>query len=342
MTGRKVTIKDVAEAVGVSTALVSFALNGSGRKYRVSEEMARRIIAKAEELNYRPSTVAQSLRSGKTKTIGVILFDISNKFFADIARCIENEASNAGYTIIIGSSDDNVSKFEKLIDVFINKGVDGFIIVPCEGSEKLISKLLNTGIPVVLVDRTYNNLNVSSVTLDNMKATALAVQELFNQGFKKIRFISYITESSNIRERSEGYVAKMRELGLEKEVSVNEIDYSSKATILRELIPELLDNGAEAIIFSTNRLSIDGLVVIGENNRRVPDDVAIVAFDGSETFAFDLYYTTVSYIKQPIKKFGVESFAILRKLIAQGKEAATIKVTLNPELVALESSRKTK
>lgn len=340
MTGKKVTIKDVAEAVGVSTALVSFALNGRGRKYRVSEEMAQRIIAKAEEMNYRPSTAARTLRCGKTNTIGVILSDISNRFFADIARRIEDEASNAGYTVIIGSSDDNVQKFEKLIDVFVNRGVDGFIIVPCEGSENLISKLLETNIPVALIDRTYNNINVSSVTLDNMKATGLAVKELAEQGFRKIGFISYITESSNIVDRRTGYLNMMAELELEREISVKEIDYSDKLANLREVIPQMLEEGTEAIIFSTNRLAIDALVVLRELNRTVPDDVAIVAFDGSETFAFDLYYTTVSYIKQPIEKFGEESFAILKKLMSQGKDSATQKVTLNPELIALDSSRK--
>ncbi len=340
MTGRKVTIKDVAEAVGVSTALVSFALNGRGRKYRVSEEMAQKIIAKAEELNYRPSNAARSLRCGKTNTIGVILSDISNRFFADIARRIEDEASNAGYTVIIGSSDDNVRKFEKLIDVFINKGVDGFIIVPCEGSEVLIRKLLETQFPVVLIDRTYGNMNVSSVTLDNMKATGLAVKELYMQGFRKIGFVSYITESSNIIDRRTGYLEMMIRLGLKEEVSIKEIDYSDKLANLQEIMPKMLEEGTEAIIFATNRLAIDGLVVLRCINKTVPDDVAIIAFDGSETFAFDLYYTTVSYIKQPIEKFGEESFNILKQLIAQGREASSMKVTLNPELISLDSSKK--
>lgn len=340
MIGKKVTIRDVAEAVGVSTALVSFALNGEGGKYRVSEKTARRIIAKAEELNYRQSNAARSLRCGKTYTIGVILSDISNRFFADIARRIEDEASNAGYTVVIGSFDDNVRKFEKLIDVFINRGVDGFIIVPCEGSKSIINKLLETDTPIVLIDKTYKDIDISSVTLDNVKATRLAVQELFNHGFRKISFITYKTEGSNIVDRLYGYKETMTNLGLGEEICIKEIDYSNKLSDLHQIIPQILNEGTEAIIFVTNRLAIDGLVVLRSINKIVPDDVAIVAFDGSETFAFDLYYTTVSYIKQPIERFGEESFKILQKLIAQGSELKPMRIALNPELISLESSKR--
>lgn len=341
MAGKKTTIKDIAEAVGVSTALVSFALNsGSNKKYRVSDEMVKRIRAKAEELNYQPNSAARSLRSGRTNTIGVILSDISNRFFADIARCIEDEASSAGITVMIGSTDENCRKFDRLIDVFLNKGVDGFIIVPCEGSENTVQKLLDANVPVVLIDRTYEGMDVSSVTLNNRKALSLAVRELYSQGYRKIHFVTYTTTISNIVDRERGYIETMRELGLGDESVVRKIRYENILQQMRTLIPQMVDDGAEALVFSTNRLAIDSLVVLRDMDKRVPDDVAVIAFDGSETFAFDLYYTTVSYVKQPIEKFGTEAFSILMKLISSGDSCDCRTVTLNPELVLLESSRK--
>lgn len=337
---RKVTIKDIAEALGVSTALVSFALNDSGNKYRVSSEMVRKIHAKAKELNYQPNYAARSLRSGMTNTIGLILSDIANRFFADIAKSIENEASNSGITVLMGSTNEDPKKFERLIDVFISKGVDGFIIVPCEGSECVISKLIDLNIPVVLIDRTFKNLDVSSVTLNNRKAIELAVDELYKQGFRRIHFVTYHTSISNIVDREQGYVSSMSRLGLSSEIAICKIQYSDILTQMRKFIPQILSSGAEAIVFSTNRLAIDSLVVLREIGKRVPEDVAVVAFDGSETFAFDLYYTTVSYIKQPIEKFGLESFLILTKLIKSKNMADYSSVVLSPELVSQESSRK--
>ena len=277
--------------------------------------MVRKIRAKAQELNYQPNSAARSLRSGRSNTIGVVLSDISNRFFADIARCIEDEASNAGITVMIGSTDENPRKFEKIVDVFLNKGVDGFIMVPCEGSEDVVRKLLENNVPVVLIDRNFEGMDVSSVTLNNRKAVSLAVGELYSQGFRKIHFVTYHTTSSNIVDRELGYVQSMKHFGLERETSVMKITYADILDQMRGLIPRMLEEGSEAIVFATNRLAIDSLVVLREIGKRVPEDVAVVAFDGSETFAFDLYYTTVSYIKQPIEKFGSESFSILMKLI---------------------------
>ena len=340
MVAKRTTIKDIAEAVGVSTALVSFALNDGNKKYRVSEEMVRKIRSVAREMNYQPNSAAKSLRSGRTDTIGVILSDSSNRFFADIARCIEDEASEEGITVMIGSTDENPRKFERLVDVFLNKGVDGFIIVPCEKSVHVIRRLVEAKVPVVLIDRTYADLDVSSVTLNNRKATMLAVDELYGQGFRKIRFITYHTTISNIVDRETGYVESMRKYGLEDEISVSKIKYENILENMRKLIPQVLEDGVEALIFSTNRLAIDSLVVLREIGKKVPEDVAVIAFDGSETFAFDLYYTTVSYIKQPIEKFGTEAFSVLSKLIKTGDTRDYKTVVLHPELIAQESSKK--
>lgn len=340
MAVRKTTIKDIAKAVGVSTALVSFALNDGNKKYRVSDEMVRKIRAKADEMSYRPNSAARSLRSGKSNTIGVLLSDISNRFFADIARRIEDEASNCGITVMFGSTDENPRKLNRLIEVFINKGVDGFIIVPCEGSEKMIGKLVEGKIPVVLIDRALPGIEVSSVTLNNRKAMSLAVNELYAQGYRKIQLVSYETTISNIMDREYGYLQTMKDLGLEGESVVRKITYTDILSQMKVLIPSMLENGAEALVFATNRLAIDSLLVLRDEGKKVPDDVAVIAFDGSETFAFDLYYTAISYVGQPIEKFGVESFSILMRMIKSGDTADCMNVVLNPELVLLESSRR--
>lgn len=130
MSSGRVTIKDIASEAGVSTTLVSFVMNNkvNGQKtYRVNEETAQRILDIAARLNYQPNNAARTLRNGKTNTIGVIVSDISNKFFADIARCIEDCAYKNKYTVLFGSTDENPKKLENLIAVARNKGIDGLI-----------------------------------------------------------------------------------------------------------------------------------------------------------------------------------------------------------------------
>ena len=157
MANRKVTIKDVAARAGVSVTLVSFVMsnqaNGTAVKYRVSDETARRILQIAAELNYQPNNAARALRNGRTRVIGVILSDISNKFFADIARCIEDRAFECGYSALFGSTDESAERLKNLIEVFLNKGVDGLILVPCEGSDQAIRAIEQRNVPLVLLDR---------------------------------------------------------------------------------------------------------------------------------------------------------------------------------------------
>ena len=333
-------LKDIARELGVSTALVSFALNDVGRKHRVSDEMIRKIKAKAAELDYHPNSAARSLRSGKSNTIGVILSDISNRFFADIARCIEDQASKNGFTVLFGSTDESVAKLESTLKVFINKGVDGLIVVPCEGCEQIISELSGEDIPLVLIDRTFDELNVNSITLDNAGATSIAVKELVSQGFRRIGYISYKTGLANILNREAGYVDAMTSLSLMDNIYIVKADYGHLKEDLGKIIPKALEDGCDSLIFSTNRIAIESLIVLRQLGRKIPDDVAVIAFDGSETFAFELYDTGISYVKQPVRMFGEQAFSVLYDIM-RGKAAyETMNIKLKPELVLRESSLK--
>ena len=338
MTRSKVTIKDVAKALGVSTTLVSFALSDSPKKHRVSDEMIEKIRTMAKRMDYQPNNAARSLRSGRSNTIGVILSDISNRFFADIARCIEDQASQNDYTVLFGSTDEKPERLANLIKVFINKGVEGLIIVPCEGAEESIRELVLSDFPLVLLDRSFDNINVSSVTLNNIKATTIAVHELVSSGYKKVAFVSYKTGLTNILDREMGYRKAMRIHGLENEICVKELDYSRMTEGLSAVLPELLSGGTEALIFSTNRLALEALIVLRKLGKSVPKDVAFIGFDGSETFAYNLYDKAITYIKQPIEQFGYEAFNLLVSTIITHGKTDVVNIELNPELVKGDSS----
>lgn len=338
----KTTIKDIAKAAGVSISLVSFVMNNQGKRYRVSEEMTKKIFEVAKELNYQPNNAARSLRSGRSRTIGVIVSDISNKFFADIARCIEDNAYTHNYTVIFGSSDENAQKLDNLLNVFINKGVDGLIIVPCEGSEESIRKVVAANTPVVLLDRHLEGVvDTSYVVLNNRKATAMATEELIANGFKHIEMVSYDMHLSNIRDREDGYSSAMMAAGLDDLIKIHRIKYNNIANQTQENIRQMINSGVEAIIFATNTLTMAGLKTLERCGIRVPDQMAIVGFDGSE--AFELFYTTITYIKQPIERFGSEALELVIKNIEQHEGNNMLSaITLAPEIIRGSSSLMTK
>ena len=138
---KKIALKDVAQHIGVSAALVSYVLNGKEKEARVGADMAKKIRKAAAELNYQPNLIAKSLKMGKTKTIGLIVADISNPFFSSIARIVEDEAKKHGYVVIFGSSDESADKQLDLIDVFSTRLVDAFIIAPAAGTEDQIRNI---------------------------------------------------------------------------------------------------------------------------------------------------------------------------------------------------------
>ena len=157
---KKISLKVLADEVGVSVASVSLVLNGKNKNKRVSEEVSQKIIEKAAELNYVPNSLAKGLKMGQSKTIGLIVADISNVFFGTLALHIQNYAEKEGYTVVIGNTNERLEEMDKMITFLNSRQVDGLIITPTEGSEKLVQSLIKHKKPLVLVDRTCSGLNV--------------------------------------------------------------------------------------------------------------------------------------------------------------------------------------
>ena len=157
---KKVSLKDIAKEVGVSTALVSYVLNNL-KEGRISKEIALKIREVAQRLNYRPNQIAKSLKTSKTFTIGLIVADIANPFSSTLARIVEDEANKFNYTVIFGSSDENNQKSAKVIDTLLNRQVDGLIISPPADSESQMIELQNQDIPFVLLDRYFPSVKTN-------------------------------------------------------------------------------------------------------------------------------------------------------------------------------------
>ena len=179
--------------MGVSTALVSYVLNNK-KEGRIKKSVAERIREVATELNYRTNQIAKSLKTNKTFTIGLIISDISNPFFANLARIIEDKADKYNYTVLFGSSDENEQRSKKLIDTFLNRQVDGLIICPGENDFSLVLPLVEQNVPFVLVDRYFPEIKTNYVALDNYAASFMAVQHLVDSGRRAAHRVAEVGE----------------------------------------------------------------------------------------------------------------------------------------------------
>lgn len=306
---KRISLKDIAKQVGVSTALVSSVMNGKG--IRVSDEVAKKIREAAKELNYQPNEIARSLRIGSSKTLGLVVADIANPFFGLMARCVENEAIKYGYTVIIGSSDEEVGKSELIINTFLKRQVDGFIIAPAEGTGEQIKALFQKKIPLVLIDRYFPEISTNYVVLDNYQATYNATSHLIEKGFKRIAIVAYKLSLIHMKDRIRGYLEAMKSHNLSDSISVIEVgSKNAKNEISNACMNIFVKNkSVDALIFSTNLLSIEGLFFVKENKIRIPEDLGFIGFDGGD--CFDLFYSPITYIKQPIEEMASEAVKTL-------------------------------
>jgi LacI family transcriptional regulator len=335
---KKVSLKDIAEQLGVSTALVSYVLNNKERKARVGDEMARKIRQLATTLNYQPNIIARSLQSGKSNTIAVVVADISNPFFSSIARIIEDEAMRHDYVVFFGSSDENAERSRRLIDVFINRGVDAFIIAPSENTEKQIQRLVKQQIPLVLIDRYFPGLKSDYVVINNFQAAYNATEHLIQGGRGRIAMMAYDTNMKHMQERIRGYQAALENNGIPFDeswlmtVSYQDLSSQISQTIKNIATPPIRIDG---FIFATNSLAVLSLKTLTSLGVRIPDDLSVVSFDESD--AFDLFYPPVSYVSQSLYDIGKSAVELAMSRI-RGENKTPKHIVIDAKLVVRESS----
>lgn len=334
---KKVSLKDIATAAGVSTALVSYVLTNKEKEARIGEEMAKKIREIARQLNYQPNHIARSLKSGRSFTIGLIVADISNPFFANIARTVEDEAKKNNYTVIFGSSDENVDKSQDLIHVLLNRQVDGLIITPTEGSEQQLLQLQAQHVPFVLIDRYFPEMPANYITVNNRDAAFHAVSHLIKTGRKRIGMVAYKTTLHHISERIRGYQEALQQHQMPAAPGLlKRARYSHLKSDIELAIDQLLKgkHPADALFFATNSLAIEGLKYINTLGIRIPEDLAVITFDEGE--ALDLFYAPVTFVKQPILEMGKAAVRVLLEQI-KDNHAPVANICIDTTLVVRKS-----
>jgi LacI family transcriptional regulator len=333
---KKISIGDIAKALNVSKTAVSFVLNGKAKENYISEALEERVLKYVEEVGYKPNQLAQGLRTGKTKLIGMLVEDISDPFFSSIARVIEESAFQKGYKVFFSSTENNTAKAKDLLDVYRSRQVDGYIIAPAPGLEAEIQALLNDQLPVVLFDRYFPEIPTDNVLVNNFESTHKAVSYLVENGYQHIAFLTLQSEQIQMAERRRGYLTAIE---ARQEPLMKVFPYHQEPVqTVTEIRDYLVDHPeADAVFFATNYLAESGLEAVQLLNKRIPEDLGIIVFDDRNLFR--LYSPPITAIAQPIRELSEQVInRLLDYLTGRRKnDGKTITTIVPAELIIRKS-----
>ncbi|GAB2455327.1 LacI family transcriptional regulator [Conyzicola lurida] len=330
------SVRDVAQRAGVSVGTVSNVLN---RPDKVAEATVARVIAAIDELGFIRNDAARQLRAGHSKTIGLVVLDVRNPFFTDVARGAEDQAAQAGLTVILGNSDENSERESAYLDLFEEQRVHGVLISPFGDITARLARLRDRGIPAVLVDRSSGDSAFSSVSVDDIAGGRLAVEHLVAQGRTRIAFIGGPMEIRQVTDRLAGArlaIADHPSSSLE----VVEVDALSvlAGRAAGVAIVERAPADRPDAIFAANDLVAMGVLqaLMMQAEVRVPQEIALIGYDDID-FA-SAAVVPLSSIRQPSALIGRTAVEIL---LEQADDPATPprQVVFEPELVVRESTR---
>jgi len=313
----RVSITDVAKKAGVAISTVSLVLNGRGKERRVSDKLAEKVTMVAQEMNYKPNVFAKALRTNRSETIGLVISDISNPFFGNLAFHIQKNAENHGYSVLFTNTNESVEMMEKMISLLKSRAVDGFIIVPTEHSEKLIKQLIREKYPVVLLDRYFKGIDTSHVVVNNYQASMEATNLLLNLKCKRVAMVVYNDTLQTMKDRRQGYIDAMTGKGLYDPRLVKEVNFNSRADDVQKAMTELV-GGVElvdGIFFANSTLCINSLQILTSLKLEIPKDIKIACFDKSEYFK--LINASIPCVKQPIPEMGKRAVELLIQHLKQ-------------------------
>ena len=328
---KKITIKDIAREAGVSVGLASMVLNG---KPGVSSKNAEKVRAVMDRLKYKPNKAASALRSGNRKTIGVITPDLSNHYFSEVSRHIENIAYENGFTVLFGSSDERKDKIASLIDTFLADGIQGILMTPSQDSIPEIHRAMEQGVKVVMMNRHLENVEgAGSVTLDNEKAVDIAIDHLINNGYRKIEMVTNDDPISTLQIRVESYEKLMISKG--KTPKINYIN-PNKAADMVNLVHEAHKRGADAFIIPRGYLALFVCKAIKDLGYRIPEDFAVIGFDGGMNYR--IMTPVVSQIIQSPQETAEESYRMLIDMMQNNAPGS--RILLQPSLEVGDSTKR--
>ncbi|MDR5585921.1 MULTISPECIES: LacI family DNA-binding transcriptional regulator [Clostridium] len=328
---KKVTIMDIAKQVNVSKTTVSMVLNN--KKINVLEETRDKILKAAKDLNYIPNSLARTLSTNRSYTIGCIVPDIENPFFSEIAKAIETEAEDCGFSMILCNTLNREEKEEHYIKLLISKLVDGVIIVPSKYGTNSLDLLIRNNVPFVVVDRKVKYKEKYNVVhCNNKQGIKLGIEYLIGKSKKNLAFVGGIRHGVDTRlDYFKEFASKLEILN---EDIIEEENFSMNGGIraTEKIIKK--NKNVDCIFYSSDVMAIGGIKYLIRNGYNVPEDISILGYDNIRICSF--IEPELTTIAQPIYKMGEESFKLLLKAINSDEETKE-NISLSPYLVERET-----
>lgn len=325
-----VTIYDIAEATGVSIATVSKILNNKGS---ISQATRQRVLEAIDRLGYEPSAIASALAGKNTKSIGVLIPDINNPYYAEVIRGAEDEAFERGYSLLICNTDNNEEKDKIYLWTLRQKKMDGLIIATGSTSPQAIKDMIARNIRIVLMGREISGANLACVMIDDFTGAYLAGKHLLELGHRSFGIIMESLQFWPNAKRLNGFVTALQEENASYyTLSDDQYGIASGTKQAAELLSK---HQITAIFASNDLLAVGALQACRELGKRVPDDISIMGFD--DTVFAKIVYPSLTTVSQPIYEIGRRTASMLIQAIETGTQPTT-KVVIESTLVIRQST----
>ena len=330
---KRVTLVDIARETGFSINTVSRALNG---KPDVHQQTRETIRTAAVRLNYHPDRLARGLRQQATRVLGLVVSDVANPFFGSLMKSISGFARMRDYRVLLQDSDESPTLEDEAIDVLLAERIDGVLICPVQIETASIEKLLRSELPVVLVGRHFQHLDVDFVTPDDTQGGRLAAQHLIELGHRRIGMINAASWISSARERYQGFVQAHHEAGVPVDnalIRSGVVDHLAGYRETRALLkgnPDLT-----AIVAYSDFVAFGVARAVWEAGLRIPEDISLVGFD--DTSLATCLPVPLTTVRTPLEQLGTRSVDVLCKKI-EGVLDVPVRETIPMTLIVRESS----
>lgn len=324
---------DVARLAGVSPAVVSYVTNGS---HPVGARTRARVLAAIDELSYRPNAIARSLATSQSHTLGLLLPDSSNPYFAELSSAIENAAFSAGYAVLLGNGDDERERELTYVRSFLDYRVDGVIVCPADEFSSGFDELLQERIPVVVLDRQSDHAHLPSVVIDNFGGARIATEHLLEHDRHLFACVGGASNTRPAKDRAQGWAETLRQHDCEVRTDLlTFVDFTVEAgwAATNELLQR--EPGIDALFVSSDLQAVGALRAVVDSGRRVGEDISVVGFDGIRLG--DYITPRLTTVAQPFHVIAEAIIEQLLQIIESPLNAAVEPRILSPELRIRES-----
>ena len=332
MVTEKVTSLDVAKKIGVSQSAVSRVFTPGAS---VSNEMEGRVLKAANELGYRPNMLARSLNTGKSRIIGLVVSYLDNQFYPNVLESLSSKLQESGYHILIFIASNGTKNLDQVLNEILDYQVDGIIMASVELSSVISKKIDSAGIPVILLNRSLDNMRFSSVTSNNYNGGKQIANFLIKGGHRKISHIAGNEKASTQRDRETGFIDGLKETGVDlfsREVGNFVLDEASSAT--RKMFSS--KNSPDAVFVANDHMAFAVMDVLRiELGLKIPEDVSIVGYDDVKISSWPSYDLTT--VRQPINNMVDRTISLLISQLEGNIPAKQIEV--DAELIVRSSAK---